>query len=85
MKKSTEQVLEQINGFKFLAIDRKDARIIIIMSEVENGYNGFSLTLDNRGYSLSPFFIASTFIKNTESCYDFTNNFNEALAFLNNA
>ena len=48
---------------------------------VENGYNGFTLSWDNRGYSLSPMFIATTFIKNTENRYDFTNDIEEALNY----
>lgn len=82
MKK--EDILEKIKGYKFLAIDTKEKRVIVIMSDVTNGYNGYTLKLNNLGYSLSPFYITSTFIKNTEKIYDFTNDINNALNFLEN-
>lgn len=76
-----ERVLEIIRGYKFLAIDHKQERIIAVMEDVENGYRYFDITWDNRGYSCNPGFIASTFIKNTENRYDFTNNIQEALNY----
>ena len=80
MKK--EQVLEIIKGYKFLAIDHKEERIVIVMEDVANGFKGFTLSWDNQGYSCNPMFIASTFIKNTESRYDFTNDIDEAFNYL---
>lgn len=77
-----ENILEQIKDYKFLVIDHKEERIVIVMKECENGYHGFSLELDNQGYSLSPMFIASTFIKNTEKQLDFTNDIDEAFNYL---
>ena len=78
-----EEVIKTIEGYKFLAIDHKDEQIIIVMSEVQNGYRGFSLSQDNTGYSLSPCFIATTFIKsNDEKRFDFTNNLKECFDYL---
>lgn len=74
-------ILNIIKGYKFLAIDTKQQRIVVAMHDVENGFEGFTLSLDNRGYSLSPMFIASTFISNTEDRYIFTNNLDEAFGF----
>lgn len=76
-----QEVLELIKDYKFLAINHKKERVIIITNEVEEGYNGYSLTWDNEGYSLSPFFICSTSIGWAENVYDFTKNIDEALSY----
>lgn len=72
------EVIQQITGYLFLAIDHKEERVIVCMENVEHGYNGFSLGQDNRGYTLSPLYIASSFIKSTERRYDFTHDLQEA-------
>lgn len=78
-----KQVITETKGYKFLAIDSKEQRIIVIMNDAKEGYDGFSLSIKNGiGYSLSPIFIASTFISNTEINYDFTNDIEDAFRYL---
>lgn len=80
--KMEKEILDQINEYLFLALDKRENRVIVATNEVENGYRGFVLGYDNTGYNLSPLYIAATFIQSNEDNYDFTNDLDEAINFL---